>query len=93
MEIIYDWKTMQESGMIRKLKVGVLDLFFKKHLLKHKMTKSEKLQVINARLSMQLLKATKHTTEESIKNLAHMMRTLTGILDVAMRKLTLLLTK
>ena len=48
-------------GMKKKLKVAVL----KKHnLLKCKMNKSERVQVINAWLSMQLLKATKHSTEE-----------------------------
>ena len=61
----YDWKEMQESGKIKNLKVAVLDLFLKKHsLMKRKMKKYEKVQVINAWLSMQVLKAAELTTAD-----------------------------
>ena len=54
---------MQESAMVKKLKVAVLVLFLNKlNLLKRKMNKSEKVQMISAWLPMQLLKATKHVT-------------------------------
>ena len=59
----YNWTAMQESAMVKKLKVAVLVLFLKKHnLFKRKMNKSEKVQMISAWLPMQLLKATKHVT-------------------------------
>lgn len=49
----YNWKEMQETGTLKKLKVSVLDLFLKKHnLMKPRMKKNEKVLVINAWLSM-----------------------------------------